>query len=147
MRSRAKANTNQHKRSSRPQPSTGRDDHWQWSENGKPDPVILADIVKRVVRAAQPEKIVLFGSAARGEMGPDSDYDLLVIKGGKFNYWRLMTKIRRQLRGKGAPVDVVLVSSTDAERYRNTHCLVICPALSEGKVVYDSKASVVKRSA
>ena len=52
-------------------------------KQGKPDPVILADIVKRVVRAAKPEKIVLFGAAARGEMGPDSDYDLLVIKGGQ----------------------------------------------------------------
>jgi predicted nucleotidyltransferase len=48
---------------------------------GKPDPAILADIVKRVVEAAKPEKVVLFGSAARGTMGPDSDLDLLVIKG------------------------------------------------------------------
>ena len=46
-------------------------------KQGKPDPAIVADIVKAVVRAAKPEKIVLFGSAARGEMGPDSDYDLL----------------------------------------------------------------------
>ena len=49
---------------------------------GKPDPAILADIIKRVVEAAAPEKIVLFGSAARGTMGLTSDLDLLVIKGG-----------------------------------------------------------------
>jgi predicted nucleotidyltransferase len=49
---------------------------------GKPDPAIVADIVRRIVRAAKPERIVLFGSAARSEMGPDSDYDVLVIKGG-----------------------------------------------------------------
>jgi len=48
---------------------------------GQPDPAILADIIKRVVEAAKPEKIVLFGSAALGTMGPDSDLDLLVIKG------------------------------------------------------------------
>ena len=54
------------------------------------------------VAAAEPEKIVLFGSAARGEMGPDSDYDLLVIKRGKFNFWRLMTKIQEHLSGKEA---------------------------------------------
>ena len=54
-------------------------------KQGKPDPAIVADLVKRIVAAARPEKIVLFGSAARGEMVPDSDYDLLVIKGG----WRL----------------------------------------------------------
>ena len=114
---------------------------------GKPDPAILADIVTRVVRAAQPEKIVLFGSAARGEMGPNSDIDLLVIKGGKFNYWRVLTRIYRHLCGKGAPTDVVLASAEDAERYRDTHCLVICPALKEGRVIYDSQALPAGRPA
>ena len=114
---------------------------------GKPDPAILAGIVQRIVAAAEPEKIVLFGSAARGTMGPDSDYDLLVIKGGKFNYWRLMTKIHRHLRGKRAAVDIVLVTAADAELYRDTHCLVICPALKEGQVIYDSQALPAGRSA
>src|SRR5580704_2306970 len=114
---------------------------------GKPDPAILADIVKRVVEAANPEKIVLFGSAARGEMGPDSDLDLLVIKGGKFNHWRVLTRIRKHLRGKEAAVDVVLVTPEEAVRYRHTHCLVICPALREGKVIYDSRTIPAGRSA
>ena len=105
---------------------------------GKPDPAVLADIVDRVVRAATPERIVLFGSAARGEMGPDSDLDLLVIKGGKFNRDRLTVAIYRALRGKDAAVDVVVVTPEEVERYRNTHCLVICPALREGKVVYEA---------
>ncbi len=105
---------------------------------GKPDPVILADIVERIVRAAQPERIVLFGSAARGEMGPDSDLDLLVIKGGKFQRNRLTVAIYRALRGNGAPVDVIVVTPEEVERYRDTHCLVICPALREGKVVYEA---------
>jgi predicted nucleotidyltransferase len=104
-------------------------------KRGKPDPAILADIVKRVVKAAQPEKIVLFGSAARGTMGPDSDLDLLVIKGGKFNHDRVTRDIYRNLSGEAA-VDVVVVTPEEVERYRDTHCLVICPALREGKVVY-----------
>jgi predicted nucleotidyltransferase len=102
---------------------------------GEPDPAILADIVARIVRAAEPEKIILFGSAARGTMGPDSDYDLLVIKGGKFNRHRVTVAIYRALRGKGAPVDVVVVTPEEVERYRDTHCLVICLALREGRVV------------
>ncbi len=105
---------------------------------GKPDPAILADIVKRVVEAANPEKIVLFGSAARGEMGPNSDVDLLVIKGGKFNYWRVYDTIREHLRDATMPIDVVLVTPEDVERYRHSHCLVICPALREGKLIYGS---------
>ncbi len=117
------------------------------AKRGKPDPAVLADIVARIVRAAAPEKIVLFGSAARGTMGPDSDIDLLVIKGGKFDRYRVTLKIRRELRGKGAPVDVVVVTPQEVERYRHTHCLVICPALKEGAVVYDSQAVPTRRFA
>jgi predicted nucleotidyltransferase len=105
-------------------------------KNGRPDPTTLADIVRRVVEAAQPDRIVLFGSAARGEMGPDSDIDLLVIKGGKFNRWRLTTAIYRHLRGKASPVDVVVVTPEEVERYGDSPYLVIYPALREGKVVY-----------
>jgi predicted nucleotidyltransferase len=104
--------------------------------NGRPDRKTLADIVRRVVEAAQPDKIVLFGSAARGEMGPDSDIDLLVIKGGTFNRWRLTTAIYRDLRGKAAPVDVVVVTPDEVARYGDSPYLVISPALREGKVIY-----------
>ncbi|SRR5260370_9649795 len=106
-------------------------------KTGKPDQAILAGIVKRIVRAAKPEKIVLFGSPARGEMGPSSDYDLLVIKEGRFDPDQVTVDIYRQLSGEAA-VDVVVVTPEEVERYRDTHCLVICPALREGKVVYEA---------
>ncbi len=102
----------------------------------KLDPAVLNDIVTRVVKAAKPERIVLFGSAARGKMGPNSDVDLLVIKGGKFDRGRLTTAIYRHLYGVEAAVDVVVVTPGEVERYRDTPCLVICPALREGEVVY-----------
>src|SRR5437868_2665668 len=104
-----KGKTERSKNGRRTPPSNGRHIYWKWSENGKPDPEILADIVRAVVRAAKPETIVLFGSAARDEMGPDSDYDILVIKAGKFNHWRELTRIYRSLPGT-APVDVVLAT-------------------------------------
>ena len=91
---------------------------------------ILADVVRRVVEAAQPDKIILFGSAARGEMGPNSDIDLLVIKSGKFHHWRLLTTIYRHLDGEAA-VDVVLATPEDIQRYGDSPCLVYYPALRE----------------
>jgi predicted nucleotidyltransferase len=106
------------------------------SRKGTIEPSILRDVIRRVVEAAQPDKIVLFGSAARGKMRADSDLDLLVIKGGKFNRWRVTTAIYRKLIGADAPVDVVLVTPDEVDRYRHTHCLVICPALKDGRVVY-----------
>ncbi|MEX2558415.1 MAG: nucleotidyltransferase domain-containing protein [Pirellulales bacterium] len=101
-------------------------------------PEALAEVIKRIVEVAKPEKIVLFGSAARDEMGPNSDVDLLVIKRGKFDRGRVTEEIYVNLRGAPAAVDVVVITPEDAERYRYTPCLVIAPALAEGRVVYGS---------
>src|SRR5438876_10847788 len=97
------------------------------TKNGRVKRKVLAEVVRRVVEAAQPDKIILFGSAARGEMGPNSDLDLLVIKGGKFNRRRLTTAIYRHLWGSNAPVDVVVVTPEEVERYGDSPYLVINP--------------------
>lgn len=101
-----------------------------------PDRRVLESVVSRVVAVAKPERIILFGSAARGEMGRNSNLDLLVIKRGRFNRGRLLEAIYTSLRGADAAVDVIVVTPQEVDRYRNTHCLVIAPALREGKVVY-----------
>ncbi|MGH7771919.1 MAG: nucleotidyltransferase domain-containing protein [Candidatus Binatia bacterium] len=97
---------------------------------------LLQEIVRRIVEVARPEKIILFGSAARGELGPNSDVDLLIVKSGKYNRSRLAGDIYMNLHGVGQAVDVIVVTPEDVERYRDTHCLVIKPALREGKEVY-----------
>src|SRR3954447_1360544 len=95
--------------------------------NGRPDRGILRDIVRRVVQVAQPEKIILFGSAARGEMGPNSDVDLLVVKAGRYHRGRLTEAIYAGLVGAGAAVDVVVVTPAEVERYHDSPALVIAP--------------------
>ncbi len=97
---------------------------------------VLEKIIQRIVEVAQPERIILFGSAAREEMGPHSDVDLLVVKSGEFDQSRLMGDIYMNLHGVGQAVDVILVTPEQVERYRNTHCLIIAPALREGKEIY-----------
>ncbi len=66
---------------------------------------VLGEIVRRIVEVAQPEKIILFGSAVRGEMGPNSDVDLLVVKSGAHRR-RLAKAIYMNLIGVGQAVDV-----------------------------------------
>lgn len=100
-------------------------------------PGMLDEIVHRVVDAAQPEKVLVFGSAARGEMGSESDVDLLVVKSGA-DPLEVARRIYRHLFGVGAAVDVVVVTPEDLERYRESPGLVIKVALAEGKVVYDA---------
>lgn len=99
------------------------------------DQKTLDDIIRRIVEVAHPEKIILFGSAARGEMGPNSDVDLLIIKRGA-DALDLMAQIYRNLHGVGAAVDAIVVTPEDVERFKDSHALVIKPALQEGQVVY-----------
>ncbi len=96
---------------------------------------VLDEIIRRVVEVAQPEQIVLFGSAARGEMGPNSDVDLLVVKSGVHRR-QLAQAIYVGLFGVGQAVDVIVVTPEDVERYKDSFALVIEPALRQGKVVY-----------
>ena len=101
---------------------------------------VLEKVIQRIVEVAQPDQIILFGSAAREEMGPHSDVDLLVVKSGEFDQSRLVGDIYMNLHGVGQAVDVIMVTPEQVERYRNTHCLIIAPALRQGKEVYRASA-------
>jgi predicted nucleotidyltransferase len=81
----------------------------------------LDEVVRRIVAVARPDRIILFGSAARGEAGPDSDIDLLVIKQGVAHRGRLTGQIHRALVGVGVAVD----SGS-----------IMAPALREGREIY-----------
>jgi predicted nucleotidyltransferase len=107
---------------------------------------VLEDIVRRIVQVARPEKIIMFGSAARDRMGPHSDVDLLVIKRGRFNPGRVTEEIYMNMFGVGQAVDVIVVTPEDVERYRDSWPLVIYPALREGKVIYDASRTIAHRS-
>ena len=103
---------------------------------GMLDQQILDDIIRRIVEVAQPEKIILFGSAARGDMNRHSDVDLLIIKEGA-DALELMGDIYMNLDGVGAAVDAVVVTPDDVERYKDSHAMIVKPALQEGRVVYE----------
>ena len=96
---------------------------------------VLREIVRRIVAAVQPEKIILFGSAAREEMGPDSDLDLLVVKPCRHRR-KTARIIERSLIGIGIPTDIIVAKPNDIEQYRNTIGLIFRPALRDGKVIY-----------
>lgn len=97
---------------------------------------ILDEIVRRVVEVARPDRIILFGSAARGEMGPDSDVDLLVIKSRVPHRRRLAQQIYLNLFGLAVPVGVIVVTPEDIEALRGKVGTIIGPVLAEGKEIY-----------
>jgi predicted nucleotidyltransferase len=96
----------------------------------------LDAVVRRIVEVAKPDRIILFGSAARGEGNPDSDLDFLVVKSGVPHRRRLAQQVYRALFGIPVPVDVPVVTPEDIEAFRGKVGTVIGPALAEGREVY-----------
>ncbi len=104
-----------------------------------PDSKIEA-AVRRIVRGFRPEKIILFGSRARGDPSPDSDADLLVVMSVRGSRRRLAARIDLALAGIGMPKDIVIVTPGEFERYRDIVGTVVYPAVREGMVLYDHNA-------
>jgi predicted nucleotidyltransferase len=92
--------------------------------------------VNRLALAAQPERILLFGSHARGEAREDSDLDLLVIESAVADRAAEMVRLRRVLRLSRIPVDILVYSSADVARWGDQPGSTLFWALREGRVVY-----------
>ncbi len=97
---------------------------------------ILNEIKQRIVETANPLRIILFGSAARGELGPNSDLDILVVIPSGIHRRVTARSIYRNLIGVGFAVDIVVVNEEDIERYKDNIGMVIKPALDQGRVIY-----------
>jgi predicted nucleotidyltransferase len=97
---------------------------------------ILDDIVQRIVGAVQPTRILLFGSAAQGRMGPDSDVDLLVVMPDGIHRRRTAQDIYRSLTGLGIAKDIVVATESDVRNYGDNPSQVLFPALREGTELY-----------
>ena len=102
----------------------------------KPDQRLLQELVRRIVDAVHPLRIILFGSAARGEMGPDSDLDTLVIMPDGSHRGKTAQEIYRHLWGLGFAKDIVVVTEGDIREQAVNPSLVIKEALETGKELY-----------
>jgi len=102
---------------------------------------LIQDIVDAVVATADPERVIVFGSAARDEAGPDSDVDLLVVEkesafsGGSRRAEN--SRIRRALWRFLVPIDVLLVTPEEVEKWKDSVNHIIARSLREGRIVYE----------
>lgn len=101
----------------------------------------LEEAIRRLVNNFTPQKIILFGSRARGTADPRSDYDLLVICDFRNNRRTLMTQMDRALRGLGLARDIVILTPEEFERDRRIPGTIARPAAQEGKVLYERMAN------
>ncbi|MBI5868173.1 MAG: nucleotidyltransferase domain-containing protein [candidate division Zixibacteria bacterium] len=102
------------------------------------DSQTITEILDRLLAAANPLRIILFGSAATGQMTADSDIDLLVIEGNPVDTRQESIRLRNALRGLGYPFDVIVMA---ADRFEETKMVVggiAYPAHKYGKVIYEA---------
>lgn len=98
---------------------------------------LLQEITRRIQATTAAERIILFGSYARGDAGADSDLDLLVVVREVRRPRQESTRIRRALRGLPVPIDVIVATPEQVDRYRDSIGLVYRTALKEGVVLYE----------
>ena len=101
---------------------------------------ILNEMVVRLTRAAHPQRIILFGSRARGDAGPASDYDLLIIAPSSEPRWRRTARLYGALAGLGVSKDVVWWTPEEAAEWREVRSHFVTTALREGTVLYEAPA-------
>lgn len=102
---------------------------------------MLRQMVATIVAVAQPERVVLFGSQARGDARDDSDVDLVVIQPLPFSQTRSRraeaARVYAALARFKVPKDILLYSRDEVERLSASRTHLLARALDEGKVMYE----------
>jgi len=102
------------------------------------DETLLNEVVRRVLTVARPDRIILFGSAATGQMTKDSDIDLLVVEPEPANPRDRSLRIRQALGDVEYPVDVIVMSSERFEETKNLIGGIAYPAQKYGRVLCEA---------
>jgi len=102
------------------------------------DEALTEEIVRRVLSVARPDKILLFGSAAKGEITRDSDIDLLVVESEIEDRDEEYVRIRRALGNMGFPFDILFITTEWFEASKNVVGGIAYAANKHGRVIYDA---------
>ena len=106
----------------------------------KVTPELINYIVEKIVQEIQPEKIILFGSYARGDFNRDSDIDLFIIKDGKESSRMMRRKVDGLLWGRRFPMDIIVRKPEEVKwNFRAKNPFYIYHIFKDGKVVYEKE--------
>jgi len=97
----------------------------------------IAEAITRLVKSAHPQKIILFGSYARGDAGKQSDLDFLVVQKEVKGRRREMVHLQDILRSMRIPVDILVVSESGFSEWEDVPGTVFHEAKREGVLCYD----------
>ena len=100
----------------------------------------IEEMARRIAERFHPERIILFGSYARGTAGVDSDVDLLVVMPVDGSKRRQTTEIDMVLSDRWLPLDLIVVTPEEFQAYKDVVGHIVYPAAREGKVLYEHAA-------
>ncbi|MBX7257209.1 MAG: nucleotidyltransferase domain-containing protein [Candidatus Hydrogenedentes bacterium] len=102
---------------------------------------VLREMTQAIVDAVHPEKVILFGSHARGDVRADSDVDLAIIETEEFdekrNRWEELRRIRRALDRFFVPKDILLFSRSEEQKNMRLRSHILTTARREGLILYE----------
>ena len=96
----------------------------------------LEEIIKRIKEEANPDKIILFGSRAKGENKKWSDYDVCILKKGIIDRRKFAKRIYHKLFGVGASVDIIVETPDRFDKLKDKWFLIYSEIAKSGRVVY-----------
>ncbi len=99
---------------------------------------VIDEIVRRVTSAVPAQRIILFGSAATGQMTRDSDIDLLILKNSVSNRREDWLRVQDVLLDMGYPFDIIIMARDRFEETKDVIGGIAYPANKHGKVVYEA---------
>jgi len=99
---------------------------------------IVSNLTGVLVQAAHPKRIILFGSQARGDAAPHSDFDIMVVEEKPADRFAEMVRLNRLIRSFDIAVDLLVVSDERFQYWRETPGNVYYEAATEGQVLYQA---------
>jgi predicted nucleotidyltransferase len=97
----------------------------------------FSDVTRCILSVSDPDRIIVFGSHARGDDDTGSDLDILVVMDGIESTRIESIRLRRALRGLMYPIDIIVITPKQLAKYRNIQGVIYQSAINDGKVIYE----------
>lgn len=99
---------------------------------------ILSKMVAKICQVGHPEKIILFGSQARGDAKTTSDIDLLIVEESNLPRYKRPTRYRKAVAGLYIAKDIVVWSPEEINEWASVSNAFITTIVREGRVLYEA---------